>query len=295
MVQELVSKQYSSIIRLLDYLQIDTESELNISRIKKQVLAEFAIATTGFIEVDGYSYSKNDVLNELESPDFEKQLSFHKIIWKASNLMELLEKNNTYLKHLEVDFKDIPNDVEFDEFLSPFFAKPFAIFSRNLLNAKCFEEMSILLKYQNFILEDQQEIAFQPISQFLEENLRLLRNVSKENYGALYPQIRSWIEGDWYLFFNMLPDEFYDIKDSIIRKLVNMTVFLQKERVNQAKAISRKLIELVDIDQEVRKIILENDKIYNGVADSSSSNENWRWLIPVGVVLIKVITMGGCN
>ena len=96
----------------------------------------------------------------------------------------------------------------------------------------------------------------------------------------------------------MLPEDFYSIKDQIIRKLVNMTVYLQKERRNKAIALSWKLVNLINIDQEVSSTIHGNDAIFNGYNTSSSSSEsssiNWKLIVWPIVILLKLLAMGGC-
>ena len=67
--------------------------DFNLSRAKKQLQAEFGIAQEGFIEVEGYAYSRHDVFEEIEQPDFSKRLDFHKQIWNSPQILKLLEEN----------------------------------------------------------------------------------------------------------------------------------------------------------------------------------------------------------
>jgi hypothetical protein len=289
MEQELGSVQYISIIRLFEKLEVDTNSEINVSRIKKQLLAEFSIAENGIISIDSFNYNKTDILTEIEHVNFEKRLSYHKIIWNTKHLLELLETNKTNLESLLLDFVQIPIDENFDAFLSPYFAMPFNIFSRNLITNSEFENLETLLRFQDFILPAQTEIAFQSIHSFLESQNRILRNVALSNYGIMYDQIRVWPNKNWPGVFNMLPDEFYSIKDEIIRTLINLTVRLQKERKNHSVALSGKLINLKNIDPELSKLIYSNHEAFTG-----GSSFNWGWVIWPIIALIKIISIGGC-
>ncbi|HKB43907.1 MAG TPA: hypothetical protein VKC90_05950, partial [Chitinophagaceae bacterium] len=90
-----------------------------MSRAKKQLQAEFGIGKGGFIEVDAYTYTRHDVFEEIELPDFSKRLNFHKQIWKSRQILQLLEKNTTNLTAIEDEFKPFWSKKEFDEFFSP--------------------------------------------------------------------------------------------------------------------------------------------------------------------------------
>jgi hypothetical protein len=87
----LASKQYISIIRLFEHCGIAYDSEIIVSRIKKQLTAEFGIAASGIIEINHHSYNKNDVFEEIEHPDFITRLSFHRKIWNSLCLLSFLE------------------------------------------------------------------------------------------------------------------------------------------------------------------------------------------------------------
>ena len=60
--------QYQSIIRFFEYAHIDynNAADFNFTRAKKLVNAEFAMQTDGFIAIDDFSYSKNDILAEMD-------------------------------------------------------------------------------------------------------------------------------------------------------------------------------------------------------------------------------------
>src|ERR1043165_2518767 len=93
----LANKQYISIIRLFDHCGISTGDDFNLSRTKKQLQAEFGIAQGGFIEIDGHTYTRHDVFEEIEKPDFIQRLHFHKQIWKSPQILHLLEESSADL------------------------------------------------------------------------------------------------------------------------------------------------------------------------------------------------------
>lgn len=288
----MANKQYISIIRLFNYCEISTGKDFDLSRAKKQMQAEFSIAKNGFIEVEGYSYSRHDVFEELEHPDFLKRLEFHKGIWNAKPLLELLENNLINFSIINEGFRGFWDNPSFDEFFSPYFAGPFKYLSRNLLSEPSLAEAGQLLHFSDFLRPAEREESFSSLRIFLDENLKLLRNTTLENYRTMRPKLIHWIEQDWHIFFNNLPQELYDIRDNLVVHLINLGVALQKKHRNDCRKMSDKLVLLQDLPENVRQTISSNHLVYHG-----SSSYNFRggfWIVLVIVGLIRAMA-GGCQ
>jgi hypothetical protein len=293
----LANKQYISIIRLFQHCDIEPGMEFNLSRAKKQLQAEFSVAQQGFIEIDGYTYTRHDVFEEIERPDFDKRLGFHQMIWRRPQILLLLEKNAANLQAIEIEFKPFWSNPEFDKFFSPYFAGPFAYISRTLISDLNLRELGFLLAYEDFLQPEEREEAFKPIRLFLDETLRVLRNVNKENYNIMRPKIAHWIDKDWYMFFNNLPHEFYDIKFDITTRLVNIGVAVQKKRRRDCQAMSEQLISLQDTPETLRQTIVSNHAVYTG-SGSSGGGSSWKsawWVIWIIIMLIRAASSDGCN
>ncbi|HTD94628.1 MAG TPA: hypothetical protein VK644_12475 [Chitinophagaceae bacterium] len=290
----MASKQYISIIRLFHHCDIATGDDFNLARVKKNLQVEFNIARDGFIEVDGYTYTRHDVMEEIERPDFAQRLVFHKQIWEKPQLLQLLEKNTADLISIHPDFSFFSNNQKFDDFFSPYFAVPVNYISRTLLTAKKMKEVGDLLKYDEFVQPSEREEAFRPIGQFLEENLRTLRNVNQENYKTMRPAIVHWIDQDWHKFFNELPGEFYHTKSEIARFLINIGVHVQKSHRRDCKKISAQLVNLHDMPEHLSHIIVSNHEIYNRVGGGFF---NWGkgWWIVIWVLFMLLKNVDGCG
>lgn len=290
----MANKHYISIIRLFDHCGIPTD-DFNLSRAKKQLQAEFGIAQGGFIEIDGYTYTKHDVFDEIEQPDFLQRLDFHKQIWKSPQILQLLEKNTADLVAIHVEFKPFLGNSEFDEFFSPYLVGPFSYLSRNFLAENKLRDVGNLLAYEDFLQPAEREEAFRPIRVYLDENVRILRNVNKDNYDMMRPRFAHWIEKDWYLFFNYLPHEFYEIKNDITTYIINIGVAVQKKRKQDCRMMSEQLISLKDVPQNLRDIIVSNHAVYTG---SSGSGSGWGrgvfWIIWIVFMIIRAGS-GGCG
>jgi hypothetical protein len=292
----LASKQYISIIRLLEHCGISTNEELNLTRVKKQLSAEFGMSANGFIEVDGHTYTRNDVFEELDRPDFSERLVYHRQLWHSPQLREWLENNNVNLYTIADEFTSFLGDKKFDEFFSIYFSGPFNYAARTILTSHHLTEMGKLLAYEEFIQPAEREDAFRPIRIYLDDALRTLRNINGDNYSMMRPKIVQWIEEDWYTFFNNLPPEFYEIKFEIVTKLINIGVAVQKTHRNDCRLVSEQLVSLKDTPEALRGIIVSNNTVYSN--SSSSSSSSWRsywWIIWVIFMLVRAGTSDGCN
>ncbi len=293
----MASKQYISIIRLFNHCGISTGNDFNLSRAKKQLQAEFGIGKGGFIEVDAYTYTRHDVFEEIGLPDFSKRLIFHKQIWKSRQILQLLEKNTVNLSSINNEFNPFWSNKEFDEFFSPYFAGPFNYLSRTLLVDARLKEMGDLLSYEEFLQPAEREEAFRPLRIFLDESVRLLRNINDDNYNIMRPKISHLIDTEWHAFFNKLPPEFYDTKNDITTRLVNIGVAIQKSHRRDCKKMSKQLILLQDTPESLRNTIVSNHSVYSrssGAVGSIKWRNGW-WAIWVFIMLIRAVSSGGCG
>lgn len=297
----MASKQYISIIRLFNHCGIPAGDDFNLSRAKKQLQAEFGIAQNGFIEVEGFTYTRHDVLEEIDRPDFTDRLKFHRQIWACKQILQLLEKNTANLNTIREEFGPFWGNEEFDKFFSPYFAGPFSYISRTLLADNKLKEMGALLAYEEFLQPEEREEAYRPVRIYLDENIRLLRNVTGENYNMLRPKIKQWIDTEWHIFFNNLPHEFYEEKNEVITKLINIGVAVQKTNKPDCRDVSSQLVSLTDTPESLRKIIVSNHAVYTGSgarSTGSSGSLSWRtilWLLWVVFMIIRLAGNGGCN
>lgn len=292
----MANKQYISIIRLFDHCGIPTDHEFNLPRAKKQLQAEFGIAQGGFIEIDGYTYTRHDVFEEMEQTGFSKRLFFHKQIWSSPQILELLEKNTADLTTIYDEFKPFWSNKEFDEFFSPYFAGPFNYLSRTFLAAGSLREMGDLLVYEDFLQPADREEAFRPLRIFLDENIRVLRNINRENYDIMRPKMAHWIDSYWNVFFNNLPHEFYETKNDIATRLVNIGVAIQKSNRRDCKQMSEQLISLQEMPESLRSVIVTNHAVYN--RSSGTGSFSWRggfWIFWIIVMVIRAASSGGCG
>jgi hypothetical protein len=268
------------------------DGELLLTRIKKQLIAEFDFSKNGFIEIDNFSYSKNDILAEIEREDFTDRLKYHIKIWEIKSILAFLERGQPSIYTAKQDFAKLPNDAVFLAFFSPYFSAPFDQVARNFLNEGRWEELSKLLDLHIYLQPEDREEAFRTIRIWLADNIRLFKNISKENYLHKRSQIEHWLEPGWDVFLNALPDEFYDTKCDIASCLINLSVYIQHTRRKDSRVISKGLMGMRSLPQRLRDIILKNDQAYRS---NRIVPKNYRWAIWLAIILIKLLATGGCN
>lgn len=291
----MASKQYISIIRLFTYCDISLESDFNVTRARKQLQAEFGIAQSGFIEVDGYSYARHDVFEEIERPDFLERFEFHKQIWKNPAMLGLLENNQVDPLVISEAFRPFTGSEAFDEFFSPYFVGPFNYLCRTYLTDNRLRDAGDLLAFEDFLQPQEREEAFRPLRIYLEETLRLFRNISEENYAMMRPKMIHWVETDWYQFLNNLPHEFYDNKTDITTFLINIGVGIQKKHKRDCRHLSEQLVSLNDLPENLRSLILSNHAAYTGSSSGSGGWGNYIWVGWVIVMLLRALASDSCN
>jgi hypothetical protein len=292
--QALAEKQYISPIRLFEHLGIEYTGEPDIARIKKHLAAEFNQSKDGFIEIEEYTYNRNDVMEEIEKADFPIRIQYHQRVWEKHFLLSMLEKNEANFPEVKDALDDFQHEPSFDEFFSPYFAGPFNIASRACINNNSLADLGDWFAFESFLLPEDRELAFTATRVFLDESVRIFRNVTKENYKTFKPQLIPWLTWGWHQFLNNLPHEYDHYKEEIAVALINLTVSIQKSNKADSRDISNDLMLVKELSPELQRIIVNNDKAYNSVSTSSGSGNYW-WAVWVVFVLIRILATGGCN
>ncbi len=289
----MANKQYISIIRLLKHCDISLDGEVNVSRIKKQINAEFDFAKDGFVDIDGNNYNKNDVFEEIEKADFLERLVFHKKIWEQKALLALLEKNNLNIYEVTSQIKTYANDEKFENFFSPYFVIPFNYISRKLINENKIAELGEWMLFDDFLKTDDREEGLRTVRIFLDEKLKVLKNINKDTFKSRRDEVVNWVTAGAGRLLNNLPTDLHDVKEDIAYHLINITVAIQKVANRDCKEISTELTQIYDLSAELTDIITNNHRVYTQSGSSSPSNTDYRWVIWVVIILLKIAS-GGC-
>ncbi len=293
-------KKYISPIRFFKHVDVDPSNAeaITATRLKKLVNVEFAQVADGFITVDDAVYNKQDILEEIERPNFSERLEHHKKIWESPATLSMLEKMECKFDLVAVEFKQFQNDEQFDAFISPYFAEPFSYAIKQSIERNNMLEAGNWLAYEPFIQNEDREYAFKSSRVFLDESERLFKNLSAANYDTFRAKMKHFLKPGFAHFLNNLPDELYAYKDDFSVDLINITVFLQKPQLRDAKMISSELTKLTGLSKERYDTIFNNDKVFrksSGGSGGSSGGGGYGWIIWVVIIIIRILASGGCN
>jgi len=257
-------EQYQSIIRLLEHCDIDCRFP-DVAKAKRILAAEFSIAPRGVISIDGFDYTKNDVFNELEHIDFARRLSIHVLIWRTPVLLHCLEKNEIDLANV-VQFEHLRSywgNRQIFDFISPYFAISFAKIMGRLLKEARFTEASNWLKTLHITDNaDDERTALSSTNDYLTDFIKLLKNLNDATYKKRLPQLEKFFSQPWRKFVNNLPYTFYGITNDLLFAMHNFTLIIKHIDSELCLKMSRQMIEVRNIDEELReRIVREHGSI----------------------------------
>lgn len=264
--------QYISNIRLYEYCGIDAAdiASLDKTQVKRIITAEFSMAPDNIIRIDGFEYNRNDILVEIDSPDWEKLISYHRQIWENPFLLNLLEKNTF---HLYSRIKTSIDDQDFIDFLSPYLSHSAKHIFRTQLIKNNFGVISSLMNWLNKIDFTDKEEAYSPIRVYINDAVSLFKNLNSDNIGQHSDDIYVWQYLYWQHMVNELPDSMYSYKSNLAVALVNFTARVQKVHIGLVYDISSRLVQLKGLDADIEDIIKGNHKIYSSNNDVIKKKE----------------------
>lgn len=279
--------KYVSVIRLLEYCNIDYNAP-DVSKMKKIIAAEYALSDGGIISIDGFDYTKDSVLQEIERDDFLQRLNHHVYIWNNKDLLGFLEQDQ------DVDvstpwFSSNAND-DFKQFISPYFAYSFnKVMHRYLRDSSLIKagQWLTFLVFVDFVDENE---ALSSTRSFIAETLKLFRNTSKSNYKNHLSQLMVWAEQSVYQFINNLPDSMYDEAEDLAIALINFTVAIQHTDKRLCLSVSENLVQLNKLDERHLSLIRENHKIYKSKVKKTPIKRILKGIFIV-FLLIKILPL----
>jgi hypothetical protein len=250
---------YQSLIRFLNYAQIDyANGSLDWSRVKRIVNAEFAMQTDGIITIEGFAYTKHDVLQEIENPNIDTLLSYHLYIWEAPLLLQALETLNLPQNAA----LPMPEDDDFVQWLSPYWSSVFQKNMARYLQEHRLSNATALLSYSGFVAPEDEEVTYVPIRHYLDEIMKLFRNLNDQSYKARSAELNLWVAQPWAAFLNALPESLWSYTDDVANDLINFTVRIQDASKKLCYLISEQLVALKHVNYSYRELILSNHSIY---------------------------------
>jgi hypothetical protein len=270
-----------------------------ISRARKKMMAEIALSGDEMV-IDDVAYSRNDAATLLD--DISEDLwRVHCIIYTFPGMLQFLEKQ--VFDHEELKEADAYlYDQRFVNVVSPFFAYSFNAVSGSFIRQQKFEELLLLLQYQNYILPDHQHEAFQKIRTYLDELNYTLRNLSWEKFFEDETILHFVFEEDWQKSMNALPSSFNTLRDEIAAHLIEIVLRFQQKAtwyyLHQV-LVNLRTLDTNDFNRaeinRIDEVIYENTQI-ESKGKSSGKDGSWTRGIFWGIWLFLMIFRNAtCN
>lgn len=302
--------QYKSPLRFFEYSHIDVSDidQVNIARAKKQIAAEFSMEPSGIINLEGIDYNKQEIFSLIESAQFTSDMQQHKKIWEHKSLLKFLE-SGTIANGLSEDVAALKEELSFVHFCSPYFAPQFNKEMKRRLSGDDFDSAADWITNCEMILISDGEVAFNSSTTYLEEAIKLFRNLNKTTFVSRIQEVMVWTR-DWSRFLNWLPDNLYGVKDELATVLINFCVEIQNADERTCYLISRQMVLLDYLDPTNARLVRENHAIYEEkIADTdlypggrrrrphkkNNKELNYIWYILVAIVILVRIMGNGCN
>lgn len=281
--------QYQSPIRFLDYAAIgyDQEGLTQISRIKKQITAEFALQSDGIIVIDTVSYTKHELLLELEHPDFLQRMQYHELLWQHKGLLLLLEKDIVDMDKIAT-WQPLLRNPGFVAFISPYFAPAFDSVMKTLLRKNNLYTASVWFDYFPLVQPFDEETALKNTRLYLDQSIKLFRNMNDQSYRQRLPELAPWYTESWSVFMNKMPQSLLYYTDDIANAIINFTVRIQKSDRKMCYQISSELAKLEGVNYSLKQLIESNHQIYKKNYESRTIKGRLR-SIPTGYIIVVVL------
>jgi hypothetical protein len=282
---------YKSIIRLFEYCGIDG-NKLDTGRIRKIISSEFALVESGIISIDGFDYSKNDALIEIDSPDFVRHYPYHEAVWNSRTLLDCLERNTVE----SPDFSprsSISENPDFVRFISPYFAVSFDKIMRKYLRDFDFESADKWMETMSLLDTPEDEaMALDGVRLYLTEFTARLKNSNSVTFVEMRAELNAWSEDSVSSdLINRLMTFFPDLVDSLARALVNFTVTIQFTNKSLCFRISSRLVEIKNLETELAGRIRENHEIYTPQSNNIFREYILRKLAWVPIIFVFLVCL----
>jgi hypothetical protein len=284
---------YQSPLHILDSLHI-TPDELTpegITRLRKKLLAEFSLTSDITIDVNGQSYTKDEILKVIDQLKEVDNLVLHKAIFSRKPLLDWLENPQK-----SVFPQDLAQEVLDENLESDFYQKTLQFSLANYVKFHFKKRHFIQLqKTVPFIANLQEEYRYDVYDVIYDEIQVIIDEIE---YAQQNPNVREnkerfgfISEPQWTDFLNNLPENFEGIREAYCYAAVNYTVVIQRKDKEWTYEISSQLDQTL-CEGSIRETIKSNHYIYTNnyhgttLEEKSKPWTGWFWLI---FILIRLL------
>lgn len=244
------SKHYQSPIRFFETYNIN----YNIAIASKAIfladhIQEVYKKTSDKIEIEGFIYSEQELIDELRLPDFEKRLVHHITIWERKWLLRFLEEGTLLLRDATRHRDALAGDPDFVEFISPYFVTPYQHLMNQWLDQPAFESANRLLTFLSLMTDSDREKALIPVSDFFIKTTVFFNRLTFTD--SKLDSLRPWTEQNWNLFMNGIPSSLYDLRNKLAEAILGFIDRICRTDLDTAFFIALRLSKLEYLDQQI--------------------------------------------
>ncbi|MBS1563991.1 MAG: hypothetical protein JST39_06355 [Bacteroidetes bacterium] len=171
--------QYISPLHVIEVPAGSTPDKKDILLAKKKLLAELELNDGQSVDVNGKSFSKNDIIRFFDDLQQASDLSWHNAIYQDKVLLRFLEYN---ILEKNDRFADNPlyQEPAFIDWIGPYYSHSFTTCAGLALNGLSDDEWTALLENPPLMNSYRQELAWEEILKKLDRDTELLEFYGKQ-------------------------------------------------------------------------------------------------------------------
>ncbi|WP_163357474.1 hypothetical protein [Dysgonomonas sp. 25] len=235
----------------------------------------------------------------MDTPAWEKELSYHLLIWNHPTFLNFLEADVADIPFIRKEWARLDQDEDFVDFVSPYFAGSFNNLMRSYLDSVDFDEAITWINYLKFVRPQDYDSAMVSTMNFLEESIQLFKSIELTTYEVSKPLLKPWTDTSWYLFINNLPVNLQAYKDELAELILDFTIKLYSVDLTVAYMLSVRLSQLQGLNFSRKDIIQKNHENLSaqysgpvGTIEESGSSRSSAWNLLWGaIVVVKIIIL----
>ena len=297
---------YKSPISLISTFlqQSDDLKKLNLTEIKKRILAEFELYDKSTIQTKSGEYSKNEILAIFENLRLTEDIEYHLIISKFPALLSFLENSmpSDKLSFSDPCFKD----ENFIRFLSPYLAESLGNFYASCIRNPQYP-IGFAVRVNFPVLPEHEHRIVQPVYHLIDGMISEIEAISSIfSTTGKYQDASKYFKSDLIRIFNLLPRQYFaNAIDMYAQCGINLIItFLRKKDISwpysdNISLIYKQLDRLL-VSNNIKSKLSSMKGAFAGtetVTTSTSSDGSGRAIFFVLFIVITIfrISNQGCN
>lgn len=277
---------------------------------KRKLLAEFELAGTPTIVVQGRELQRQDLTELFDELQNEALLALHLRIWQHKAFLEFLETGHPGTEGEWLYPSGAESEANLHRFVSPLYAEALNRYLQRCIQGQD-DPRSLLyeLRADDWLLPLHQEEAYRYPTRFYTEKKNELLGIryrTEQKAQVVTTELRDWCTDQQIHVLNRLPDRFDDLRYVLTELLNNLCVLYDRQQAKRhALAVIERAATIRVNDEELERLVPSNLRIIRNKNDGGlmqvdpDTGKRRVKFIPVlvlFVLLIRLIAAGtGCS